>query len=208
MKAITELTGTAVPYLVDNVDTDQIIPARFLFRSRAKGFSDVLFHDIRFDANGHPQEDFILNDPIYSNVGFLVGGHNFGCGSSREHAVWALLDYGIRCVIAPSFGDIFFTNALKNGLLTIILAKPSYTELVARTYRRPLEPLHLDLPSQTLDDSSGLNFTFSIDPVIKKRLIKGLGDIDITLDYKTKIDRFEKEYEKSCYWLFPPSRQS
>ena len=208
MKAITELTGTAVPYLVDNVDTDQIIPARFLFRSRAKGFSDVLFHDIRFDANGHPQDDFILNDPIYSNVRFLVGGQNFGCGSSREHAVWALLDYGIRCVIAPSFGDIFFNNALKNGLLTLVLGQPSYTELVGRTYKRPLKPLHLNLPSQTLEIPSGLKFTFSIDPVIKNRLIKGLGDIDVTLDYKNKIERFEKEYEESFYWLFPQSHQS
>ena len=187
-----------------NVDTDQIIPARFLWRGRADGFGALLFNDLRTTADGTPKPDFVLNRMPSAKI--LVADRNFGCGSSREHAVWALLDAGLRVVIAPSFGDIFFNNALKNGLLPIVLPQARCDALRAALNRNPGAAMAVDLEQQTVTGPIGVNDGggsdhFEIDPFRKQLLLSGMDDITFTLSQQGAIDAFEDRYRAAQPWL-------
>jgi 3-isopropylmalate/(R)-2-methylmalate dehydratase small subunit len=189
-----------------NVDTDQIIPARFLWRSRAEGFGELLFNDIRTDEDGTPKPGFVLNRPETRSAKVLVADRNFGCGSSREHAVWALLDAGIRVVIAPSFGDIFFNNSLKNGLLPIALPEERCHALRAALSRAPGAHMVVDLEAQTVTGPVGVNDGggsdhFDIDPFRKQLLLSGMDDITFTMSRQEAIAAFESRYRAELPWL-------
>lgn len=200
MRPLREVRGAAVPYPRSNVDTDEIIPARFLLRDRKEGFSEFLFRDLRFDGDGAERPGFVLNQPKYRGAKVLVAGANFGCGSSREHAVWALLDYGVDVVIAPSFGDIFRNNAVQNGLLPVTLAAVSADQLIASLSASATAIVHVDLPSQTISGPDARTFGFEIDPHEKAKLIEGRSQIDETLALKDRIERFESAYFASHPW--------
>lgn len=187
-----------------NVDTDQIIPARFLWRSRADGFGDLLFNDLRTSEDGTAKPDFVLNRIKSAKI--LVADRNFGCGSSREHAVWALLDAGIRVVIAPSFGDIFFNNGLKNGLLPIVLPEARCQALRAALARNQGAAMAVDLETQTVTGPIGVNDGggsdhFDIDPFRKKLLLSGMDDITFTMTQQDTIAAFEDRYRAEQPWL-------
>ena len=189
-----------------NVDTDQIIPARFLWRPRADGYGGLLFNDLRTTPDGAANPAFPLNRPEARAAQLLVADRNFGCGSSREHAVWALLDAGMRVVVAPSFGDIFFNNALKNGLLPIVLPEPRCHALLAALARAPGARMQVNLETQTLAGPIGVNDGggsdhFDIDPFRKRLLLSGMDDITFTLGQKPAIDAFEASYREDLPWL-------
>jgi 3-isopropylmalate/(R)-2-methylmalate dehydratase small subunit len=181
-------TGVAVPLDRPNVDTDQIIPKQFLKRIERTGFGQFLFHDWRFDAEGKPRRDFVLNGEPYAGASMLIAGRNFGCGSSREHAVWALHDYGIRAIIAPSFADIFANNALGNGLLPVVLTEEQVSELMGRAANR--YELTVDLERCEVR-GDGFTAPFSPDPFARHRLLNGLDDIGLTLQHEAAIAAFE-----------------
>jgi 3-isopropylmalate/(R)-2-methylmalate dehydratase small subunit len=183
-------TGVALPLDRPNVDTDQIIPKQFLKRVERTGFGQFLFFDWRYDADGNPNPDFVLNDPCYAGASILLAGRNFGCGSSREHAVWALDDYGFRAIIAPSFADIFANNALGNGLLPVALPEKTVEELMRRA--RAQYELTVDLEACEVRDGDGLCVSFSIDPFVRHRLRHGLDDIGLTLQHTDAIARYEQ----------------
>ena len=204
MRPIREIFGPAVPYSKSNVDTDEIIPARFLLRDRREGFSDFLFRDLRFDADGVERPEFILNQARYRNAKVLVAGSNFGCGSSREHAVWALLDYGIDAVVAPSFGDIFRNNAVQNGLLLVALPAETIDHLVSAMKEAGDASVKIDLAAQKVFCSDGHVFSFDIDPYDKKNLIEGRSKIGETLALESEIERFERNYRASFPWTAQP----
>ncbi len=174
-----------------NIDTDQIIPKQFLTRIERTGFGAFLFYDWRFGSNGTPNTDFVLNQPRYSNASILVAGMNFGCGSSREHAPWALLDYGFRAVIAPGFGDIFYNNSLKNGLLPIRLDEPTVATIAENSHRVAEYTLTINLESKTVSDEHGLNVGFDIDEFSRQCLLNGLDDIALTIQHEAAITAFE-----------------
>jgi 3-isopropylmalate/(R)-2-methylmalate dehydratase small subunit len=211
MKPFTTLTGQVLPLDLENVDTDQIIPKQFLKSIRRTGFGDNLFDAWRFTDEGDigvtPNErrlnhDFVLNQPRYQGANILLARRNFGCGSSREHAVWALLEYGIRCVIAPSFADIFLSNCFKNGLLPIVLDEQIVDILFARALGEdPLE-LRVDLPEQTAVVVGGESYVFSIDVNRKRSLLEGLDDIGQTLAHVDEIRGFEQRHRTAMPWLF------
>ncbi len=184
MEPFAEIRSTAVLLDKVNVDTDQIVPKQFLKRVQKTGFGKCLFFNWRFDQQGAPDPGFVLNEPRYRDSQILVTGENFGCGSSREHAVWALLDYGFRAVIAPSFGDIFYSNCFKNGLLPIRLGRDEIGRLGAGTIR-------IDLESQEITSGSG-RIPFTIDPHKKRILLEGLDDIALTLRLEDKISDYER----------------
>ena len=184
MEPFAEIRSTAVLLDKVNVDTDQIVPKQFLKRVQKTGFGKCLFFNWRFDQQGAPDPGFVLNEPRYRDSQILVTGENFGCGSSREHAVWALLDYGFRAVIAPSFGDIFYSNCFKNGLLPIRLGRDETGRLGAGTIR-------IDLESQEITSGSG-RIPFTIDPHKKRILLEGLDDIALTLRLEDKISDYER----------------
>jgi 3-isopropylmalate/(R)-2-methylmalate dehydratase small subunit len=192
MDPFTELTGIAAPLPMINVDTDMIIPKQFLKTIKRTGLGANLFHEMRFDAEGRENPDFVLNQPAYRGAQILVAGANFGCGSSREHAPWALMDFGIRCVIAPSFADIFFNNAAKNGILLITLPQAQIDTLIEDASRGANARLTVDLPSQEIRRPDGDVIRFDIDPFKKKCLIEGLDDIGLTLAKQDRIDAFEQ----------------
>jgi 3-isopropylmalate/(R)-2-methylmalate dehydratase small subunit len=204
MRPLREIFGPAVPYSKSNVDTDEIIPARFLLRDRREGFSDFLFRDLSFDADGVERPEFILNQARYRNAKVLVAGSNFGCGSSREHAVWALLDYGIDAVVAPSFGDIFRNNAVQNGLLLVALPAETIDHLVSAMKEAGDANVKIDLAAQKVFCSDGHVFSFDIDPYDKKNLIEGRSKIDETLALESEIERFERNYRASFPWTAHP----
>ena len=185
------LKSTAVPLPIENVDTDQLIPARFLKATERVGFGDNLFRDWRYNQDNTPKKDFVLNDPAYSGK-ILVAGKNFGCGSSREHAPWALLDYGFRVIIAPSFADIFYNNCFKNGILPITLRDAEMDELFRRAEANVGYQLTADLPKQTVSDAQGLQFHFDIDDFRKTVLLEGLDDIGMTLKHEPEITAYEQ----------------
>src|SRR5580658_5337562 len=187
MQAFTELHAKAAPLDLANLDTDQIIPKQFLKTVEREGLGKGLFYDLRFDEAGRPKPDFVLNDPRYAGAGVLIAGDNFGCGSSREHAPWALLDYGIRCVIAPSFADIFYGNCLQNGLLPIALPEDAVRVLMAEA-RGGNHVFSVDLAAQTVTAPSGRQFHFEIEASRKEKLLNGLDAIGETLTRKTDID--------------------
>jgi 3-isopropylmalate/(R)-2-methylmalate dehydratase small subunit len=206
MLKFERLDAPAAPLDAPNVDTDQIIPARFLWRPRADGYGELLFNDLRTAEDGAPKPDFVLNRPENTNAKILVADRNFGCGSSREHAVWALLDAGIRVVVAPSFGDIFFNNALKNGLLPVVLPEARCTTLRAALRRAPGAHLSVDLDSQTISGPEGVNDgggadNFEIDPFRKQLLLSGMDDITFTLNQADRISAFEARYRAETPWV-------
>ena len=200
MEKFTELTGVAAPLPMINVDTDMIIPKQFLKTIKRTGLGANLFQEMRFDAEGRENPDFVLNKPAYRSAEVLVAGANFGCGSSREHAPWALMDFGIRCVIAPSFADIFFNNAAKNGILLITLPQAEIDKLMEDASRGANARLTVDLPNQEIRRPDGEMIHFDIDPFKKKCLIEGLDDIGLTLNKKQSIDAFEQRAQLSRPW--------
>lgn len=202
MDKFTCLTATACPIDIINLNTDQLLPARFLKRSRADGMGDTLLRDLRFDAQGHELADFPLNRPAWREAKIIVGARNFGCGSSREAAVYALVDYGIRCVIAPSFGDIFSGNAVQNGLLTAIVSDAEAAEISATLARTPDLPLTVDLETQTIV-CGNQTYAFTVDPVRRTKLINGLDDIGLTETYRDRIASFVAEDHARRPWAVP-----
>jgi 3-isopropylmalate/(R)-2-methylmalate dehydratase small subunit len=201
MEPFKPLDAVAAPFAVPNIDTDQIIPARFLWRKRDDGWGHLLFHDLRFDDGGAPRTGFILNRPDVRDARIVVADRNFGCGSSREHAVWALYDYGIRAVIAPSFGDIFFNNSLQNGLLPVVLPAATTEDLIAALEREPGTRIAVDLEAQRVTGPDGVQHAFEIDPFRKQCLLEGLDELAFTFGHSEQIDAFEKTYEREVSWL-------
>ncbi|MGA1559816.1 MAG: 3-isopropylmalate dehydratase small subunit [bacterium] len=204
MQPFQTLTATAAKLDQVNVDTDQIIPKQFLKKIERTGFGIHLFHDWRFldDAGQKLNPDFILNQPRYQGAQILVAGDNFGCGSSREHAPWALLDYGFRSIIAPSFADIFYNNCAKNGILLVALPEASVQQLFTEIEDNVGCELTVDLPNQKVQSPKGLEFSFEIDPFVKHRLLNGLDDIGWTLQFQSEIEKFEASYQKQAPWMF------
>src|SRR5690606_6651229 len=194
MKPFTTLTAVAAPLDMANVDTDRIIPVRFLrkLRNEKAGYESYLFHDARFDNAGQEKPGFVLNQAPLRKAGILVAGANFGCGSSREGAVYALLDFGIHAVIAPSFGDIHYANELQNGMLPVTLPEEICRGLREQLQAKPGATLTIDLPAQTVTDTEGTAHPFMIDAVYKERLLKGLDDIGLVLENTPAIEGFEK----------------
>lgn len=190
MKPFTQLTGYAAPFMNGNIDTDQLLPKQFMKTIVKSGLAVALFYDHRYDSNGEPERDFILNRAPFSNASILVTGDNFGCGSSREHAVWALDDFGIRCLIGSSFGEIFASNCANNGLLTVTLAPSEVAKIAAEAASG--EPVTIDLPAQRIESSSGLVWSFNIDRDLKERLVTGRDAIGETLQFEAAIARFEE----------------
>ena len=199
MQPFTKLTGVAAPLDRVNVDTDQIIPAVHLKRIERTGYGQFLFGPLRFDADGEPNPDFILNHPSIQDPKFLVAGRNFGCGSSREHAPWALEDYGFRCIIAPSFADIFYNNCFQNGLLPIVLPEAEATAIMDKLKNNLGATLSVDLESQRLwTDDEELSFSFDVDPFRKHCLLNGLDDIGLTLLHEDRIAAYESRMGMSA----------
>ena len=190
----TVLESRCVPLPVENIDTDQIIPARYLTTTSRKGLGKHLFHDWRYDKNGEPVKEFVLNNPVYSGS-ILVAGKNFGCGSSREHAVWALYDYGFRAVISSFFADIFKNNALNNGLLPVVIPEENLKNLFMLIQQHPDMKVIIDLGHQLLEiPKTGKAIRFDINPWKKECLLNGMDDIDYLLTMKEKIEEFEKNH--------------
>jgi 3-isopropylmalate/(R)-2-methylmalate dehydratase small subunit len=202
MEAFTTLTGVAAPLPMANVDTDKIIPARFLKSINRSGFGKHLFANMRFREDGTENPDFVLNQPPYRDAEVLIAFENFGCGSSREHAPWALLDFGIRCVIAPSFAEIFFHNCFKNGVLPITL-EPEQIELLLREADEAKNPVFtVDLEQQHVQRPIGNElFAFEVDPFRKHCLLNGLDDVGLTMQKGQHIDRFETRQRAAQPWL-------
>jgi 3-isopropylmalate dehydratase small subunit len=202
MQPFTKVEGRAAPLPIANLDTDQLIPKQFLKTVERKGLAKGLFYDFRFDFDGKPKDDFVLNQPAYAGTSILVCGENFGCGSSREHAPWALLDFGIRVVIASAFGDIFYNNCFENGLLPVVLPDHEVHELMGEA-RGGNHMFGVDLESQTVTAPSGKVFRFDIHPGRKEKLLKGLDSIGETLRHTPEIDSFEARKARATPWLEP-----
>jgi 3-isopropylmalate dehydratase/3-isopropylmalate/(R)-2-methylmalate dehydratase small subunit len=200
MQAFTRLDAKIAPLPLANIDTDQIIPKQFLKTVEREGLSRGLFYDFRFDENGKEKNDFVLNRPEYKGAGVLVAGDNFGCGSSREHAPWALMDFGISCVISTSFADIFYNNCFQNGLLPVVL-KPEEVQDLMDEAKGGNHMVTVDLEAQTVVSPSGKTFAFQIDPSRKDKMLKGLDAIGETLQAAPAIDVFEGKRAISQPWL-------
>ncbi len=201
MLKFTQLTGVAAPLPMINVDTDMIIPKQFLKTIKRTGLGRHLFDEMRFTPEGEEIPDFILNQPPYREAVILLAGENFGCGSSREHAPWALLDFGFRCIIAPSFADIFYNNCFKNGILPIVLPQNEVDKLMADARQGTQGVLTIDLPSQEIRRPNGEAIAFEIDPFRKQCLLEGLDDIGLTLQKKQKIEQFEARLSEARPWI-------
>jgi 3-isopropylmalate/(R)-2-methylmalate dehydratase small subunit len=201
MEPFVRLTAVAVPMDLPNVDTDRVIPARFLRRPREAGLGPLLFHDVRFAADGSPRADFVLNQPGYRDARILVTAENFGCGSSREMAVWALMDWGIRVVIGPSFGDIFFENCFKNGALAVTLPAEVAAGLRETLRARPGAALTVDLETQTITGPDGRAIPFEIDAFRKQGLLSGQDEMEMTLARLPAIEAFEARRRDEMPWL-------
>jgi 3-isopropylmalate/(R)-2-methylmalate dehydratase small subunit len=193
MEKFTVLTGAAAPLNLANVDTDKIIPARFLKTIKRTGLGAHLFSNLRYNEDGTEKPDFVLNQPKYRHAEILVAGENFGCGSSREHAPWALLDFGIRCVIAPSFADIFHGNCFKNGILPIVLPAPICEQLMADAALGTNARITVDLERQMVVRPDGQEHKFEVDAFRKNCLLNGLDDIGLTLEHRTAITAYESK---------------
>jgi 3-isopropylmalate/(R)-2-methylmalate dehydratase small subunit len=201
MQAFTTLTGVAAPLPMVNVDTDMIIPKQFLKTIVRTGLGKALFFEIRYDTEGNENPDFVLNRPQYRNAKILVAGANFGCGSSREHAPWALLDFGIRCVIAPSFADIFYNNCFKNGILPIALPQADVDKLMDDAQRGANAIVSVDLEKQEITGPDGGRIRFDVDPFRKHCLLNGLDDIGLTLRHEGDISSFETTRKQTQPWI-------
>ena len=206
MQPFRTLTSLAAPLDRVNVDTDQIIPKQFLKRIERTGYGDFLFFDWRRNADGSPDANFVLNQPQYKDAQILLAGRNFGCGSSREHAAWALSNFGFRCVIAPAFADIFFSNAGKNGIVLVVLADEQVATLMERA-KKPGYQLTVSLEDQTVRDNQGFLQSFQIDEFRRYCLLEGLDDIDLTLRHAAALDTFEKQQD-AAFWVAPRSATS
>jgi 3-isopropylmalate/(R)-2-methylmalate dehydratase small subunit len=200
MDKFTTLTGVAAPLPLVNVDTDMIIPKQFLKTVHRTGLSKGLFYEMCFDEKGAPKDGFVLDQPAYKNAAILVSGENFGCGSSREHAPWALLDAGIRCVIAPSFADIFYNNCFKNGILPIVLPQAQVDLLMDDASRGANAVVTVDLEKQEIAGPDGGTIKFDLDPFRKHCLLNGLDDIGLTMEKADKIAAFEETRKISQPW--------
>jgi 3-isopropylmalate/(R)-2-methylmalate dehydratase small subunit len=201
MEKYTQLTGVAAPLPLINVDTDMIIPKQFLKTIKRSGLGRNLFDEMRYDEQGNEIVDFVLNRPAYRSAQVLVAGENFGCGSSREHAPWALLDFGIRAVIAPSYADIFFNNCFKNGILPIVLPQEEVDELMMDAEKGANARMTIDLEAQTVTSSDGRVFRFEVDPFRKHCLLNGLDDIGLSLEKAAFIESFEVKAAQSRPWV-------
>ncbi len=195
MNSFSSHTGLVATLDRLNVDTDQIIPKQFLKRIERTGFGQFLFYDWRFNADGSVKPEFELNQPRFRGATILLARANFGCGSSREHAPWALLDYGFRSIVAPSFADIFYNNCFKNGMLPVVLSEVQVEELFERAAGNPGYQLTVDLQRQWVTDDGGLRFSFEVDPFRRECLLKGLDDIGLTLQHEDKIREHEARRE-------------
>jgi 3-isopropylmalate/(R)-2-methylmalate dehydratase small subunit len=200
MEPFKTLTSLAAPLDRANVDTDQIIPKQFLKRIERTGYGDFLFFDWRQTASGEQDPTFVVNDPRYKGAQILVAGKNFGCGSSREHAAWALSDFGFRCVIAPTFADIFFSNAGKNGIVLVRLSEEQVDTLLQNAQQIPGYQLTVSLQEQKVSDANGFEASFEIDPFRKFCLLEGLDDIGLTLRHAAALDTYEKQHDAAT-WL-------
>ncbi len=202
MDKFSKLTAAACPINQTNLNTDQILPARYLKWTRAMGIGKVLFQDLRFDAEGKENPDFPINRPAWRNARIVVGARNFGCGSSREAAVYALYDYGVRVVIAPSFGDIFSGNAIQNGLVLAMVTDDEAAEIMAALQQTPELPVTVDLEQQTIV-CGNRTYSFSIDPVRRMRLLNGWDDIALTESYRDRIAAFKTDDRAKRPWAIP-----
>jgi len=202
MEKFTKITAVAAPLPIRNVDTDMIIPKQFLKTVKRTGLGANLFDEMRFTKEGEEIADFVLNQPAYRNAGILVSLDNFGCGSSREHAPWALLDYGIRVIIAPSFADIFYNNCFKNGILPIRLPKEDVDKVMEDAKRGSNATVTVDLETQEITGPDGGAIKFEVDPFRKKCLLEGLDDIGLTLEKEDKISAFEINNKQEQNWLY------
>ena len=200
MKPFQREEGVLIPLDRSDVDTDQIIPKQFLKRIERTGYGEFLFFDWRRTSSGDPNPDFVLNEPRYRDAKILIAGKNFGCGSSREHAAWALSDYGFRVVIAPTFADIFFSNAGKNGIVLARLSEEEVSTLLQNAQKIPGYQLTVSLEDQTVTDNRGFKASFEVDPFRKFCLLEGLDDIGLTLRHAAALDRFEREHN-AAGWL-------
>ncbi|MEM8758924.1 MAG: 3-isopropylmalate dehydratase small subunit [Pseudomonadota bacterium] len=201
MEPFGKLTGVAAPLPLINIDTDMIIPKQFLKTIKRTGLGVNLFSEMRYDADGNEIADFVLNRPAYRGAEILVAGDNFGCGSSREHAPWAIKDFGIRCVVAPSFADIFFNNCFKNGILPIALPQDEVDKLMGDAERGANATLTIDLEAQTIERPDGGTIAFDIDPFRKHCLLNGLDDIGLTMEREDAISAFEAKRRQATPWL-------
>ncbi|WP_029057963.1 3-isopropylmalate dehydratase small subunit [Stappia stellulata] len=200
MEKFDKLTGVAAPLPIINIDTDMIIPKQFLKTIKRTGLGSALFHEMRTHDDGSENPDFVLNQPAYKGAKILVAGDNFGCGSSREHAPWALLDYGIRCVISTSFADIFYNNCFKNGILPIVVSEDDLEKLMDDAKRGANATVSVDLEAQEIRGPDGGVITFDIDPFRKHCMMNGLDDIGLTMEKAPSIDRFEQATAETRPW--------
>jgi 3-isopropylmalate/(R)-2-methylmalate dehydratase small subunit len=201
MDKFTKITGVAAPMRMINIDTDMIIPKQFLKTIKRSGLGVSLFDEMRYDQDGKEIADFVLNQPAYRKAEILVAGENFGCGSSREHAPWAIKDFGIRCVIAPSFADIFFNNCFKNGILPIALPQEAVDVLMKDAEKGANARMTVDLENQTVTTSDGEEFAFEVDAFKKHCLLEGLDDIGLTLEKVAAIESFESRAKMERPWV-------
>ncbi len=202
MEKFTTLTGVAAPLPLVNVDTDMIIPKQFLKTIKRTGLGKNLFDEMRYKDDGSENPDFVLNQPAYRNASILVAGDNFGCGSSREHAPWAIADFGIRCIISTSFADIFFNNSFKNGILPIVLPQEDVDKLMDDAKRGANATITVDLEKQEIRGPDGGVIKFDVDPFRKRCLMEGLDDIGLTMQKKPSIDSFEGSQRTAAPWLY------
>lgn len=203
MEKFVRLTAKVCPLVMPNLNTDMILPARYLKWPRAKGLGTVLFQDLRFDESGNARPDFPLNQPANRDAKIMLGGRNFGGGSSREAAVYAVYDAGFRCVIAPSFGDIFAQNAVKNGLLTAVLPEAAINEMAAALEADPARAVTVDLEQQTIT-CGNRSYAFAIDPVSRNQLLNGWDDVDLTDSYRAKVTAFRDKDRAARPWAGTP----
>jgi len=201
MEKFTTLTGVAAPMDMINIDTDMVIPKQYLTTIERTGLGRGLFHEMRYNADGSDNPDFVLNKPAYKNASILVTGENFGCGSSREHAPWALLDFGFKCVIAPSFADIFYNNCFKNGILPIRLPQEYVDKLMDDADRGANATISIDLEAQTITGPDGGEITFEVEEFKKHCLMNGLDDVGLTMEHEGKITSFEDDRKVTQPWL-------
>ena len=201
MQKFDQLTGVAAPLDILNIDTDMIIPKQFLKTIKRSGLGTNLFDEMRYDRDGSEMADFVLNRAPYRQAEILVAGDNFGCGSSREHAPWALLDFGIRCVISTSFADIFYNNCFKNGILPIVVSPDERDALLADAADTENPELSIDLVAQTIRRPNGVSISFEVDAFRKKCLLEGLDDIGLTMEKSGSIDDFEANRTQQQPWL-------
>ena len=204
MQPFTTLTAIAAPLPLENIDTDMIIPKQFLKTIKRSGLKEGLFYEMRFDEQGVRQDDFVLHRAPYTQAQILIALDNFGCGSSREHAPWALLDFGIRCIIAPSFADIFYNNCFKNGILPVRLPKEQVLELMRHAETQPEEKITVDLDLQEIKAGNHF-YNFEVESFRKHCLLNGLDDIGLTMQKLPEIDTFEAKQSEGQPWLYKPA---